>query len=61
MLAPLTELPPVSARRRFPFREVPRSPCGWIQKGRELDPAAVNFCRTFKAPQVTERAPTRVS
>ena len=32
-------------------REVPRSTSGWIQKGKELDPAYVNFCRTFKAPQ----------
>ena len=32
--------------------EVPRSQSGWIQKGKELDPASVNFCRTFKAPQL---------
>ena len=34
------------------WEQVPRSQSGWVQKGKELDPESVNFCATFKAPQL---------
>ena len=36
----------------MPAWQVPRSHSGWIPEGKELDPAAVQFCATFKSPMV---------
>ena len=50
----LDELPAISrfCTSEALWEQVPRSQSGWVQKGKELDPESVNFCATFKAPQL---------